>query len=449
MVAQKVVNHVWEPLDKQLEVMNLIAGAPIGSTLIIGYGGAAGGGKSNLIVNLAITMGLTIPGCRLLIGRQDFLDLKDTTLRFFDDALPPGVLRDSYNSAPVSRTIAVSPNVEPSVIMFRGLDDWQSLMSDEFGWVFIDEANEVPTQAVMGLLTRLRHVKNKKWGMVVGFNPFPSWCVDWFIDGLRPDTFKDNPLVKISFVQSLMDDNKHLRPGYKEMLEQVLDPYMRAVMVEGKAEVIPNAVFPMLQANKHWLWQPWDPEKNRLVRCGVGVDWGTTEAHKSAMVVVGTDKDGLHWVLDCWMSSHGSSIELTEKLGAWKDKYPIQYVRYDRSQGSLKDDLLGLARDVEGGIRDVDGRIRHFLGLLDPTYRRIRFNESADGVKGLLWRELVRYHRDEDSKIVEEHDDSVDALLYAAAPLDPHIGTFPSQHTAKLTYAGSSASRQQGFKGLG
>lgn len=218
----------------------IIAEAPTESVSLIGYGGAAGGAKTNLIANLGIDISLECPGARTLIGRQDFIDLQTTTLQEFDRALPPGVTVHRYNQAPIYRDLSLPdwPEGVVSRVYFRGLDDWASLMSEEFGWILIDEAQQVALRAVLALLTRLRHKPEPKRGLVAGFNPFPSWCVDWF---MRQDFDRETLAlfekanVHLKFIPSKIADNPHLPPGYQDMLEATLasDPYMKAIMVDG------------------------------------------------------------------------------------------------------------------------------------------------------------------------------------------------------------------------
>ena len=87
---------------------------------------------------------------------------------------------------------------------------------------------------VLYLITRLRHQPETKWAMVTSFNPFPSWCVEWFMKSQTPDLSNLTAArVDFHFVRSRIDDNPHLRAGYKDMMEATLDPYLKAVMVDG------------------------------------------------------------------------------------------------------------------------------------------------------------------------------------------------------------------------
>lgn len=175
------------------------------------------------------------------MGRLDFTDLRTTTMQEFDSSLPPGLDVKFHNSPPHYRDLRLRPDDPYSRVYFRSLENWQSILSDSYGWVLIDEAQEVSEAAVLGLLTRLRHLPERKWGLLATFNPFPGWCTDWFMRDNFSEESKvlfDRAQVGLHFVASKIADNPHLRSGYKAMMEATLasDPYMRAIMVDGDPE---------------------------------------------------------------------------------------------------------------------------------------------------------------------------------------------------------------------
>ena len=151
----------------------------------------------------------------------------------FDSSLPPGLDYKKYDTAPVYRDIRLSSDVPYGRVYFRNLDDWQSLLSEQYGWIFIDEAQQVGLQAVLALMSRLRHRPEKKWGIVFGFNPFPSFCVEWGMRHKIPKSIADNPDIYVHFVQAKVEDNPHNPPGYKALLAANPDLFMRAILLDG------------------------------------------------------------------------------------------------------------------------------------------------------------------------------------------------------------------------
>lgn len=430
--------YVWEPNPRQAEVCQHIADCPEDEFVFIGYGGAAGGAKTNLLAELALEISISCPGARTLVGRQTMKDLKTTTLQEFDKRCPRELLSKAFNSSPYYRQVRM-PDWEPGVVStvyFREVNDAANgIGSEEFGFVLLEEAHEIARKDILYLFSRLRHRPEKKRGMVVAFNPFPSYVVDVFLDGLESFPTEDedgNPMpVHVHYVPARVADNPHLPANYGQMMRIVYDndPFLLEVLLEGKSGVVPNAVFPALK----------DPAYIEVLRLqslpdwhytatGEGFDWGTSFQHQSAIVCASREKSGLIVVRDAFMSPEGSSDELYDIGGQFQDAYGATFAAYDRSQGSLEDDLRtksesyktkypeakkGLFSDVRKGVRDVDGRIRVFRGLLssDPKKSLVRFDWSKPGVRE-LWQQLVGYHRDDDGQIVEEKDDLVDAFFY-------------------------------------
>jgi len=423
----------------QAEVLRILAAAPEGSTTIIGYGGAAGGGKSNLLANLPYKIALSTPGTSHLVTRQAMVHLKATTLLEFDESLDPRCQVKKFDTSPVYRDVRPDSSQDWSRVWFRPMDDWQSLMSTAYNTFCVEEGQETAERGFLALLTRLRHPASKKWACVVGFNPFPSWPVDWFMHNELPREITDDPMTFVHFVPSKIRDNPYLRPGYESFLRASLsgDPWMTAVLIDGVAEHVPNAVYGVLNdpAMRQLTQQLEIPGPDRWSRGVTGWDWGTSKTHMSAGVLLGLDKQGVVWVLDAWESARGSSDELTEQAEAWANAYfQVTSARYDKSQASLEDDLLRIYRDTQPGIRDVEGRIRTGRGVVYTE--RLRFNWRSEGARK-LYTYLTLYHRDDDDKIVEEKDDMVDAFHYALWALehpDPDYGNTPPPSASEMKY---------------
>ena len=454
LVTAEAPGHVWQPNPRQREVLQFIADLPEGEYAFIGYGGAAGGAKTNLLAEGALEVAIGCPGSRQLIGRHTMKDLKSTTLAEFDDRCPPAILYRSYDSGPVYRDVRLPtwPKGVYSRIYFREVKDAKNgIGSEQYSWVWLEEAHEIDKADILYLFSRLRHRPEKKWGMVCAFNPFPSYIVDVFLEGTERFQVSDDSVIHQKYVPARVRDNPHLPPNYEAMMRAAYsnDPFMLAVLLEGTAGVVPNAIFPSMK----------DPEYIAVMRVeglshdyaytatGEGIDWGTSHQHQSAIVCGSREKSGLICIRDAWMSPEGSSDELYDIGQQFKDQFGASFAAYDRSQGSLEDDLRlksksyldtypdakrGLFADVRKGTRDVDGRIRVFRGVL--ARKGIRFDWTKAGNRQ-LWNQLAGYHRDDDGQIVEEKDDLVDAFLYLLHELEnPTAADYTPPSTRTLTY---------------
>jgi hypothetical protein len=426
----------WQPTGRQSEVLDAIAAIPHEEYGLIGYGGAAGGGKSNLLANVAWDIALACPGSRTLVGRNEFVHLRDTTLLEFDACRPPFLEVKTRDSAPVHRQVRLPhwPADVYSHVQFQGVKDARDgIGSAQYGWVLLDEAHEIAETDVRYLFSRLRHKPERKRGMILCFNPFPSCATEWFMGGEGlPDDLQEIGAIHQVFIPARVQDNPHVPANYAAMMYAGLDPYLRAVLLEGKGEAVPHAIYgelhdPELQK----LFQVRDRsalEEVRLTYGATGWDWGTSKQHQAAGVLLAEDNHGLIWTLDAWESPYGSSDELSDVAGAWQHEWGLKpsngsaaprgfriAARYDASQGSLADPLAEWFPDVDKGLRDVEGRIRIGRGLVST--KRLRFAWWNPEVRK-LWRYLTLYHRDEDGRIVEVLDDMVDAWHYAIAALE-------------------------------
>jgi hypothetical protein len=414
--AEAPVRHVWQPNARQRDVLQVIANTPVGEYCLIGYGGAAGGAKTNLLANYAIDIAIGCPGSRTLIGRNEMVHLKTTTLEEFDKALPPGIEIKTNDSSPIRRRLRLPswPAGVYSDVLFMGVKDARnSIGSEAFGWVLLDEAHDIAETDIRYLFSRLRHSPERKRGMIICFNPFPSVAVRWFMKGEDPGIDTAETPVTLAYVPARIADNPHLPANYEAMMFAGLDPYLRAVLLDGRAEAVPNAIYGSLNDPEvaQVLQSRELPEPSQWRKGVTGWDWGTSKSHKAAGVLLQEDNHGLVWVLDAWESERGSSDELKSQAQTWRNLHARATVaRYDASQGSLRDDLSLYYPDTDKGIRDVEGRIRLGRGFVDS--QRLRFNWRSDGARQ-LWEYLMLYHRDDDDKIVEEQDDMVDAFHYA------------------------------------
>ncbi|MGD9880399.1 MAG: phage terminase large subunit [Reyranella sp.] len=418
--------HVWRPGPRQAEVLEEIANLPEDHYLFLGYGGAAGGGKTNLNAELAIEIGIQCPGSRTLIGRNHLVDLKTTTLAEFDKVCPPEILHKRYDSVPIYREIRLPhwPADLVSTIFFRGVENAEDhIGSEEYGNVLLEEAHEIAKRDITYLFGRQRHQPEKKYVLLVTFNPFPSFVTDVFIEGteqlINPDEDPElAAVVHIKFIPAKVFDNPYLPKNYASALKVLYgnDPYYLAVLLNGEGGAVPNSVY------GEWLNDPVfvqklqiaeRPKGLRFTRAVMAFDWGTTIAHKAAGAFGAVDSTGRPWTLDSWESPLGSSNELISVAEGWlqwciAEEIPVTAV-YDKSQGSLEDELGAIISQVVSGVRDVEGRIRTGRGLISTM--QALFAWWRPGARE-AWRYLKLYHRDDEGRIVEVLDDIVDAWHY-------------------------------------
>lgn len=192
----------------------------------LGYGGAAGGGKTRLGCYLAITIAEKYPRSRGAIGRKELKTLRLTTLtslfeifselgykkdKDFNYNAQEGIIKFSNGSEVLLLDTAYSPQ-DPEFTRFGSL---------ELTWAWVDESNETPEKAKSILKTRvgrknlLNGTKIKPFWLET-FNPnkghvHRDYYKPWK-DGTMPSYRK--------FIRALPGDNPHLPSEYIDNLKR-------------------------------------------------------------------------------------------------------------------------------------------------------------------------------------------------------------------------------------
>lgn len=206
----------------------------------LGYGGAAGGGKTRLGCYLAITIAETYPGSRGAIGRKELKTLRLTTLstlfeifkemgyseKDYKYDVQQGLITFSNGSQILILDTAYSPQ-DPEYTRFGSL---------EITWAWIDESNETPEKAKSILKTRLGR-KNNLNGVQIKpfwletFNPNKGHV---HRDYYKPWKEGTMPPYR-AFIRALPGDNPHLPEAYITNLERS-DKVTRERLLKGNFE---------------------------------------------------------------------------------------------------------------------------------------------------------------------------------------------------------------------
>ncbi|MFM7853427.1 MAG: hypothetical protein ACKO96_16285, partial [Flammeovirgaceae bacterium] len=225
----------------------------------LGYGGAAGGGKSFLGCYLALYLCKEFPKIRGFIGRKELKNLKRTTLvTLFTIAQEQGITtymnynqQDSvirFNNG--SEIVLVDTAYQPSDPLFTRFGSF------EFGFGWVDESNESPIEGLNILRTRVGRCNWKKeWENKLESNQmFRVWSESkqrWelkpvFLETFNPNKghvyrrfykpYKENQLPNYrQFVPALPGDNPHLPDSYIQSLQRA-DKVTRERLLNGNFE---------------------------------------------------------------------------------------------------------------------------------------------------------------------------------------------------------------------
>lgn len=215
-------NIDFNPTKRQFDAYQLIFKPEIEEVV---FGGGAGGSKTHLGCAVSIIIALEYRGARLLIGRESYTDLIQSTLvTFFEVCNQFGLVAGTdyiYNQQ--KATIIFKKT--GSVILLKELRYYPKdplfdrFGSFEFTFQFLDEAQQIREKAKQVLKTRLRW-KLAEFGLtptqLMTCNPSKGFL---YTDFYKP--WKENTLPPHrAFVQSLASDNPYIDPSYIANLEK-------------------------------------------------------------------------------------------------------------------------------------------------------------------------------------------------------------------------------------
>ena len=182
LLVEKAKSQLFFPTPRQLEVVNNEAD-------IIGYGGAAGGGKSYLIAGLAVSQHK-----RTSITRPQ----KNQTKKFVQEIGKMVGTRDGYSSQSSSWTLRTPDDVERHIAFF-GLDnpgDEEKQQGDDYDLKAYDEVTQMREADIRYTLTWNRtDDPNQRVRALLTFNPPTTadgrWVIKFFAPWLDPLYPKD------------------------------------------------------------------------------------------------------------------------------------------------------------------------------------------------------------------------------------------------------------------
>lgn len=214
----------------------------------IGYGGAAGGGKSYLGASWLIHMATTHPNTKWVAGRKKITDLTSTvTKKFFEVLKDLGYKQDvDYEFNVKNRLfkfIESGSEIELLGLAYDSADPnctWLGGYEYSGGW--IDESNEVDNRVIEVLYTRLGRVNNAKKvdgktvvtlpvKLLQTFNPSQDHVYSRF---WLPYKNKDQTVTR--FVRAFVYDNYDAEHPYVKGLEAMTEGIRKDRLLRGSFE---------------------------------------------------------------------------------------------------------------------------------------------------------------------------------------------------------------------
>lgn len=200
----------------------------------VGYGGAAGGGKSILGCYWLLKSSVKYPETRWFMGRKELKQLKETTLiSFFKVAKMQNYTNFKFNAQSNQLYFPNKSVISLVDLAYKPSDpDFEDLGSAEYTGGFVDEAPQIRQKAKDAIMSRIRHDLDKN-GLIpklfLGGNPNKNW---WYKEFYKP--YRDGTLPDYrAFIPALVTDNREISKHYIENLKKLANESMKQRLLYG------------------------------------------------------------------------------------------------------------------------------------------------------------------------------------------------------------------------
>jgi phage terminase large subunit len=300
--------------------------------------------------------------------------------------------------------------VNGNEIIFGGLDDVEKLKSIHgITDIWIEEASETTESDFNQLDLRLRGETLQKKQITMTLNPISiqHWIKKRFFDRSEPSCICHHSTYK---------HNLHLDKDTITRLEQITDPYFKAVYVNGEWGIFGNVVF------TNFVIEDFPYSEDDLENVFNGMDFGTV--HASAFIRAGFRDDELY-VFD---EVYGKGWVNADFIQAIEDYFPGQIAHEwpITCDSAEKDRITEFERAGFRQLRSAKkgpGSLKYGVDYL--TSKRIHVHSRCLNVM----KELQTYKRREDKNgeaidaFVEENDDCIAALRYGSEYIWGNMGS--------------------------
>lgn len=279
----------WQPQPRQLTFLKACGlahpfegGQPTQAVAdVIGYGGSAGGGKSDSLIALAMIAGLTYPGIKIGYFRREFPQLEG----------PGGAIMRSqelmtswakYNATKHRWTMPTK-----AILQFchcKNEDDMFNYQSQQFDILLFDEGTQFTETIYRYLQSRNRATTNNK-----AFVPFTAiatnpggeghgWFKEQFVDigapeevytyEVQPGTFENHIFIPAKLADNMILEKRD--PRYRQRLESQSE-IVRRQLLEGDWDAYAGQYYPEFSRSIHVI-KPFEiPDHWKRVR---SLDYG-------------------------------------------------------------------------------------------------------------------------------------------------------------------------------
>lgn len=285
------------------------------------YGGGWGNGKTLAGILKTYKFCEDDPNGLFVVGRKNFVDLRDSTLRDFLELYGEDGEFGQYVKGQMKYKL---PN--GCEILFRHLDNLGSLTNLNLSGFWMDQAEEIPEMAFTFLIGRLRRMTCK---YRQGFATFNMEGHNWIWHRWKAKKVKDPHQYNL-IEASTYENRRHLPDDYIESLESLPDDVYNRY-VKGSWEVFEGQIYGEFDENVHVI-QPFTlPEDAQLFD---GLDPGVR--HPFAYLIAYEDKENNLYFVDEWRESGKLIDEVAEAIREKRDGREMQSTVIDPSSAKIE-----------------------------------------------------------------------------------------------------------------
>ena len=257
-----------------------------------------------------------------LIGRKNFTDLRDTTIKTFFELCPEEAIRD-YNKTEHHLTLK-----NGSEILFRELKDGLGLGSLNLGFFYIDEAEQVQESLFERLTGRLSlNTVSRQCGWITSNPPNKD---HWIYKRFAEQSINDYEI----FYASTYENKQYLPAGYIETLEKMPESWKKKYLL-GEFGFTPDGkpFYAGYDERLHKGQFEWNKEKELI--CGWDYGW-----NHPACLITQIGNEGRWYILHEIMGAEETIDQFADRVKAQLNlMYPgARYKHYGDPAGKGHND---------------------------------------------------------------------------------------------------------------
>lgn len=288
----------------------------------VGYFGGVGNGKTTIACMRILEHATQVPNNLCLVGRQTFPELRDSTREVFLGLLRQAYPQEAYQFNKAENSI-VFPWCDNSTVIFRHLDNKESLLGPNLGAFYIDQAEQTDEEAFLTLQSRLRRPGTKcHQGLITG-NPLgKNWIYERFgMDDANGGTnYSKNPSYRMITAPTVVNA-ANLPPEYINRLKESYSNEWFQRYVMGSWEIVEGQVFDLTKVKSYEtlpritrVFTGWDPAISK-----------TEAACNTAFCTLGVGEDNHIYDLET-VAGKWSFYESLEQAKRIVERHEVHYL---------------------------------------------------------------------------------------------------------------------------